>query len=205
MDFDLAAKDYAEFRKGFPPSFFSHLQAQWLGVQGQQILDIGTGTGTLAGGFSKQGANVTALDISMVMLKEAKAAHKNVSFVHSKSEFLPFRSRQFNLVTAGQCWVWFDRLKAANECKRVLKPGGKIIIAHFDYLPRDKNIAELTEKLVVKHNPTWKMAGIHSRENVGRHDLNRPSVNLSQVAGVQPLVKKQVICPRKLQTVYIAT
>ena len=35
--------------------------------------------------------------------------------------------------------------------------------------------------------------------------FNRPSVNLSQVAGVQPLVKKQVICAIKLQTVYIAT
>ena len=30
----------------------------------------------------------------------------------------------FDVVTAGQCWHWFDRPRAAAEVARLLRPGG---------------------------------------------------------------------------------
>jgi SAM-dependent methyltransferase len=63
------------------------------------------------------------------------------------------------VVTAGQCWHWFDRPKAAREVKRILKPNGRIIIAHFDWIPLPGNVVDLTEELIGQHNPQWTYRG----------------------------------------------
>jgi hypothetical protein len=40
-----------------------------------------------------------------------------------------------------------------------LKPGGRLVIAHFDWIPLPGNMIEATEKLIEKHNPKWKLGG----------------------------------------------
>ena len=63
------------------------------------------------------------------------------------------------MVTAGQCWHWFDRPAAASEAARLLKPDGALVIAHFDWISLPGNLAEATERLIEKHNPDWTMGG----------------------------------------------
>jgi hypothetical protein len=41
----------------------------------------------------------------------------------------------------------------------VLKPGGRLVIAHFDWIPLPGNMVEATEQLIEKHNPKWKLGG----------------------------------------------
>src|SRR3990172_8874953 len=53
QDFGKAAEDYARYRKGFPDSFFKRLLQDGIGMPGQSILDLGTGTGSLARGFAR--------------------------------------------------------------------------------------------------------------------------------------------------------
>ncbi len=66
-----------------------------------------------------------------------------------------------DIVTAGQCWHWFDRSAAATELRRVLKPGGSIVITHFDWIPLPGNIADTTETLIRQFNPEWRFHGGH--------------------------------------------
>ncbi|WP_299381467.1 class I SAM-dependent methyltransferase [uncultured Kiloniella sp.] len=66
---------------------------------------------------------------------------------------------RFDVVTAGQCWHWFEATKATKECQRILKPGGYIVICHFDWLPLPRNVVSATESLISKHNPAWEMSG----------------------------------------------
>ena len=77
----------------------------------------------------------------------------DVDFRVATAEETGLPDASFDIVTAGQCWHWFDRPKAAREVRRLLKPGGTVIIAHFDWLPLKDNIVDLTEKLVIKFNP----------------------------------------------------
>jgi hypothetical protein len=42
---------------------------------------------------------------------------------------------------------------------RLLVPGGRIVIAHFDWLPLAGNLVEATERLIFAHNPAWALAG----------------------------------------------
>ena len=51
-DFGRTASEYGKHRAGFPDSFFDRLQRLQIGVPGQSVVDLGTGTGTLARGFA---------------------------------------------------------------------------------------------------------------------------------------------------------
>lgn len=163
-DFGKAAGDYRRHRAGFPPELIVRLQKQYgLGLRDQRVLDLGTGTGTLARQFAQAGCDATGLDISAAMVDQACQLDVEegvaVEYYVGKAEELPFPAGEFDVVIAGQCWHWFDRAKTAAAARRVLKRKGALVIAHFDWIPLDDNLVAATEALIVKHNPDWKAAG----------------------------------------------
>jgi SAM-dependent methyltransferase len=163
LDFGRTAKDYGKHRAGFPPEFFARLEQWGVGKPGQRLLDLGTGTGTLARGFAHLGCNVTGLDPSTALLAQAAELARNegieVEFVEARAENTGFPDASWDVVTAGTCWHWFDRAAAAAEVRRILRPGGAIVIASFDWLPLPGSLVEATEALIQRHNPAWKMGG----------------------------------------------
>ena len=163
VDFGRAAGDYATHRAGFPQAFFDLLAARGYVQAGQSALDIGTGTGTLARGLARMELTVAGLDPAQDLLDQAalldRRAGVSVHYTQGRAESLPYADESFDLVTAGQCWHWFDRPKAASELARVLCPGGRAVIAHFDWLPLPGSVAEATEALVLRYNPGWAGAG----------------------------------------------
>jgi SAM-dependent methyltransferase len=163
VDFGKTAGDYAKYRAGYPEALFHRLKAHGIGHTGQNILDIGTGTGYLARPLAKQGAEVTGLDPSSELLAVAEQLdqEQNVTilYVQGRAEKLPFPDHSFHVVTAGQCWHWFQRDQVSREVYRVLKPGGKIAIVHFDWLPLHGNVVSVTEQLILCYNPEWKGGG----------------------------------------------
>ena len=163
VDFGLTADDYAKHRAGFPDSFFDRLAARGVGWPGQVIVDLGTGTGTLARGFAQRGCAVIAIDPAEAMLEQARHLDKDVDvrvdYRVATAENTGLPDGCADVVTAGQCWHWFDRQAAAREARRVLRPHGVAVIAHFDWIPLIDNVVEATEKLILTHNPDWKLAG----------------------------------------------
>jgi len=163
IDFGRAAGDYDRYRPGFPESFFDHLdQKGWI-APGLRALDLGTGTGSLALGFAARGVVATGLDIAPDLLDVARrtaTAHGLAAeFVEGSAEDTGLPGRSFDLVSAGQCWWWFDSDRAAQEAVRLLVSGGRLLICDFSYLPLPGNVCALSEKLVLEHNPGWPRAG----------------------------------------------
>ncbi|MFN3208440.1 MAG: class I SAM-dependent methyltransferase [Roseovarius sp.] len=163
VDFGRTGTDYATHRAGFPPAFFDLLLQRGWAVPGQSAVDIGCGTGTVARGLAARGLDVTGIDPAQPLLDEARrldhAADVHVTYRTGTAEATGLVSGMADLVTAGQCWHWFDRAAAAAEVARLLHPGGRAVIAHFDWLPLQGNVVAATEALILDHNPRWAGAG----------------------------------------------
>jgi SAM-dependent methyltransferase len=162
-DFGRTAKDYGRHRAGFPDEFYERLTTKGIVAAGMRALDVGTGTGTLARGLATRGCEVVGLDRSAPLIEQAaeldREARVAVKYVIAPAEETGLPAASFDLVTAGQCWHWFDRPRAALEARRLLKPRGRLVIAHFDWIALPGNMIEATEKLIEKHNPKWIFGG----------------------------------------------
>lgn len=163
VDFGRTATDYATHRAGFPQAFFDLLADRRYARPGQTALDLGTGTGTVARGLARLGLNVMGIDPSNALLAEARALDRaadiGVTYRAGTAEATGAGDRSIDLVTAGQCWHWFDRDRAAAEAVRVLRPRGRLLIAHYDWLPLPGNVVSATEALILRHNPGWPGGG----------------------------------------------
>jgi SAM-dependent methyltransferase len=158
-DWNHAAGDYAKHRAGFPDWFFDRVVAAGLFRPGMRVLDLATGTGTLARGFARRGGIVTGLDIAPEMLAQAKAldaeAGISVEYVQAKAEATGLADAGFDLISAGTCWFWVDGPATTREASRLLRPGGAMLIAMLAWLPNGDNIVRSSERLIEKHNPKW--------------------------------------------------
>lgn len=162
-NFGAAADDYAKFRAGFPESFFDRLASAGYCRPATTVVDVGTGTGTLARGFARRGATVIGIDPDARLVQQARqldaAASVSIEYKTGTAERIPLPNAIADVVTAGQCWHWFDGPKAAKEFARIAKPDAQVVVAHVDWLPLPGNVVEVTEQLIKQHNTSWHMDG----------------------------------------------
>jgi demethylmenaquinone methyltransferase/2-methoxy-6-polyprenyl-1,4-benzoquinol methylase len=117
---------------------------------GQRILDVATGTGLVAFGLARRGANVVGLDQSEHMLAGARgrlAARpelaNRVSFVRGEAEQLPFADGEFDALTFTYLLRYVDdRAATMQELARVVRTGGRIGMVEFG-VPRDRPLRAL--------------------------------------------------------------
>jgi len=159
IDFDRTATDYARHRAGFPVSFFKRLLDEGFLTDADAVLDLGTGTGTVARGLARSGFDVTGVDPSPALLESARSLDKEagvrVDYRLGTAEQTGLPSHAFDVVIAAQCWHWFEQEQALTEIERVVRPGSRLIIAFFDWL-LDAGPVDEMRKLRRKHNPAWQ-------------------------------------------------
>ncbi len=136
--FDEQANSWDErFHTSALSSFLENLVPQFGLEAGQNILDVGTGTGVLIPYIIKavgSAGSVTAVDYSekMVQLCKTKHSHlKNVNVEVKNIEEDAFPAESFDAVI---CFGVFPHLenkeKALQNINHTLKPAGTLIIAH---------------------------------------------------------------------------
>jgi demethylmenaquinone methyltransferase/2-methoxy-6-polyprenyl-1,4-benzoquinol methylase len=146
---------------------------RWLHPRrGEAILDLCCGTGDLAFEILRRQTNchVTGADFAAPMLEIArqKAAGKNGSanFVQADALHLQFADASFDAVTVGFGVRNFEDTAAGlREMRRVLKPGGRVMILEFmrpqSFFLRHvfslffKGILPRVGKLISKHNSAY--------------------------------------------------
>jgi ubiquinone/menaquinone biosynthesis C-methylase UbiE len=164
IDFGRHSDDYARHRPGFPASFYDRL-ATFFDANGMRAVDIATGPGVVALELARRGATVTGLDIAQgqidaaIRRAESAGLSDRTSFVCCRAEHHRTTPASVDLVTAGQCWRWFDADAMLPIILSWLRPGGWLVIAHFDYNAHRSDIARRTEDLVLQYNPGWTLAG----------------------------------------------
>src|SRR5688572_18384240 len=123
IDWGKTSEDYAKYRPGPPLDFYKKLNALDVGLKGQRLLDLGTGTGVLARQFASDGAVVSGTDISEMQIKMAQELggkqNLQIDFQVGAAENQPYSDGEFDVITANQCWLYFDKVKVIPEVKRL--------------------------------------------------------------------------------------
>lgn len=128
IDFGRAAHDYATHRQGLPPAFWDLLQG-WGALQGRAV-DLGAGTGAVANGLHARGLQVTAVEPSAALAQHLDGP----AWLRARAEDAVVEPA-VDLVTASQCWHWFDGAAVAAQVWRMLRPGGRVVVATLDWQP----------------------------------------------------------------------
>ena len=70
----------------------------------------------------------------------------------------------YDVITACQCFWYFNHETVMPKLYRMLKKGGSILVLYMAWLPFEDKIAEASESLVLKYNPDWSGAGKKMRQ-----------------------------------------
>ncbi|RZK89321.1 MAG: class I SAM-dependent methyltransferase, partial [Pedobacter sp.] len=101
---------------------------QWLAPRpGEDILDVGCGTGQLAAQMSEIGAEVFGIDASVEMIATAKTNYPNIGFEVVDATKLPFKNL-FDAIFSNATFHWIEDQPALIEgLYNSLKPKGRLV------------------------------------------------------------------------------
>ncbi|MCR5607443.1 MAG: class I SAM-dependent methyltransferase [Lachnospiraceae bacterium] len=174
FDWGRTSKEYAKYRDIYPEIFYKKIADRGLCVNGQKVLDLGTGTGVLPRNMYKYGAKWTGTDISPEQIEQAQilsdASNMDIDYITVSTEDIDFKAESFDVITACQCFWYFKHDIVIPKLFNLLKPGGKLVILYMAWLPFEDTIAGKSEKLVLKYNPNWSGA----RET--KHPISIPDI-----------------------------
>lgn len=151
IDFGQVAKSYAKAREDIPVSLMDTLLIRGINFDRKKVADIGCGTGALTRKMAMRKADVIGVDPSKELLEQAASLNvsKNFSipYIQGTSENTGLPTSQFDLVTVMRAWHWFNREKAIQEIKRILKAKGTLIVIDSGFLAGPSVIAKTFEVL----------------------------------------------------------
>ncbi len=103
-------------------------------LAGMRILDLAAGTGTSSLPFAKAGAQVVAADFSLGMLRQGRLRHPQLAFVAGDGLALPFATGVFDAATISfGLRNLVDRVQGLVELRRVVRPGGRLVVCEFSH------------------------------------------------------------------------
>lgn len=159
FDWGRTSYDYAKYRDIYPTEFYQKLIDMDLCVDGQKVLDIGTGTGVLPRNLYRCGAEFTGIDISKNQIEQAillsQKSNMDIKFQCVPAEKIDFPADSFDVVTACQCFTYFNHEELAPKIYKMLKPNGRFVVLYMAWLPFEDLIAGKSEELILKYNPMW--------------------------------------------------
>ena len=161
FDWGKTSHDYAKYRDIYPQEFYNKIIERRLCVDGQAVLDIGTGTGVLPRNMYRFGAKWIGTDISEKQIEQDVLLSNgmNIDYYAMSAEDLQFSDNSFDVITACQCFWYFDHERIMPKMYRMLKPNGRILVLYMAWLPFEDRIANASEALVLKYSPAWSGAG----------------------------------------------
>jgi SAM-dependent methyltransferase len=115
-----------EFLPTAPQPYRLDVALRLLGEPSGRLFDLGCGTGAHTVAFRDAGWEVTGIDLSEDMLRQARK--RGLDVVHGNAAALPFEDESFDAVVSLWTHTDVDDFSAAvSEAARVLRPGGPFV------------------------------------------------------------------------------
>ena len=174
------SKAYSKFRPSYPKEFLNYLYSEVGFSEKSVVADIGSGTGIFTKQLLKKGSTVFAVEPNEDMRKTAEEDLKEYSgffSIPASAENTGLENSSVDFVTVAQAFHWFDTQKFKTECKRILKPQGKIILV-WNSRNDDSVITKENEKIDIEFCKNFKgysggISGPLQREKIAQFFDNK--------------------------------
>ncbi len=135
FDWGRTSSDYAKYRDIYPEIFYEKIVKRNLCIKGQKVLDLGTGTGVLPRNMYHYGAEWFGTDISENQILQAERLSEEssmrIQYKVVAAEDIDFPNHTFDVITACQCFFYFDHKKAMPKLFHMLKKDGRLLLLYI--------------------------------------------------------------------------
>jgi ubiquinone/menaquinone biosynthesis C-methylase UbiE len=116
-----------------------------LNARHERVLDVGCGTGLMSAKLAASGRRVVGVDLSSAMIERARHRYcPGATFRRGDAENLPGMDGEFDAVVNLISFHHYPNpARAAGEFRRVLRPGGRLVLVAFD---RNSRYIALTQR-----------------------------------------------------------
>lgn len=178
-----------------------------LGHSGKKILEIGCGNGydAIALAMKNPLCHITGIDINNDLIKASKqnaaaSQCKNVEFIVSNAEKMPFSANSFDIIRAERVFQHLNNVPdVMTEIDRVLKPKGTISIIETDWPGMDifiedyhiekKIIKALCENVLVNGNASRKIISYLKQVNISKVAVEVSPLIMTDYSVADTLIK----------------
>lgn len=130
--FSERVENYVRYRPGYPRAVIELMRGEMGFREDSAVADVGSGTGILTRSLlALEGAMVYAVEPNREMREAAEAllrGEPNFRSVGGTAEATTLADASVDFVTAGQAFHWFDHRRAREEFRRILRPGGHVVL-----------------------------------------------------------------------------
>ncbi|MFC6990127.1 methyltransferase domain-containing protein [Haloplanus sp. GCM10025708] len=160
--------------------------------RGDRVLDVGCGTGFGTEGLLQYTDDVHGLDQSAHQMQKAfeKFGRRDaVNFYRGDAERLPFRDDAFDVVwSSGSIEYWPNPVTALEECRRVTRPGGQVLVVGPNY-PESSVMQKLADAIMLFYDEDeadrmFEDAGFEEFRHVTMGPAYNPDIAITTVAAV---------------------
>lgn len=135
--FSTRVEAYVKYRPSYPAVMLDFLAQELAMGPEARVADIGAGTGILTALLASRVARVWAVEPNQEMRAAARRLlqeETNIEWQAGSAEATGLADGSVDLVTVAQAFHWFDRAAFKQECRRLLKPGGRVALIWNDRL-----------------------------------------------------------------------
>jgi ubiquinone/menaquinone biosynthesis C-methylase UbiE len=129
--FSDRVESYVRYRPSYPREAIDLIIDEFKVGTDTVVADIGSGTGIFSRLLAGHVSTIYCVEPNPKMREAAESGLNDIpSFrsVDGSAESTNLHSHSVDLITVAQAFHWFDRNKARIEFRRILKPGGKVLI-----------------------------------------------------------------------------
>lgn len=160
--FSNRVDNYVKYRPSYPTAVFDCLRDECGLDETAVIADIGSGTGILARLFLQNGNRVLGVEPNKEMREAGEAflaEFPHFTSINGTAEATTLPDASVDFVTAGQAAHWFDQETSLPELRRILRPGGFVVLLwntmNFAGSPFMQGYAQLYRRYL-SHKPERK-------------------------------------------------
>lgn len=156
--FSSRVADYVRYRPGYPPEILQTLKTECGLTPTSVIADVGSGTGFLARLFLEHGNRVYGIEPNKEMREEGErllSQWPQFVSIAAPAEATTLPAHSVDFVTAGQAAHWFDLDEARREFRRILRPGGWLMLVWNDRATATTPLLREYEQLLRSYCPEY--------------------------------------------------